>query len=420
MQQVIISYSHILMKKYLFVLLIAVLNIHPGMSQEYTAPAPDKYLISGKLTNVPDGVRIDLCQSNGQLIETVLFDTLTNGMFSFSDTISSPKKLMLTSREKGFPNNLLDVWVAPGKHITIAGQDKLMSVWQVESDIPEQQETNQYQSCARDLRKEMAKHLAAETDCFRQMYGEDGKADEEISKLVWAKVDSIRKLWFPIQTKIYKAEIDCMKTAPISSVWMEKFLFYSRISQMAKTFMPYEAELKELYANMPEALKQTEDGQLAHQYLYPPTTVGIGDEMVDGDLFDCQGNVHRISEFRGKYILLDFWSSGCGPCIESIPEMEEIADTYKDHLVVVGISIDPEKAWKEFVAKKNLKGNQWNELRKGMTGLAARYGVRGYPHYILIAPDGKLQDVWGGYGTGSLMNKVKENLDKVKENLDKE
>lgn len=223
------------MKKYLFVLLIAALNIHPGMSQECSAPAPDKYLITGKLTNVPDGVQIHLCQSNGQLIETVSSDTLTHGMFSFSDTVSCPKKLMLIAHEEGFPNNPLDVWVAPGKHITVAGQDKLISVWQVESDIPEQQETNQYQACARDLRKELAKHLAAETDCFRQMHGEDGKADEEISKMVWAKVDSIRKLWFPIQTKIYKAEIDCMKTAPISSVWMEKFLFYSRISQMANT-----------------------------------------------------------------------------------------------------------------------------------------------------------------------------------------
>lgn len=55
-------------------------------------------------------------------------------------------------------------------------------------------------------------------------------------------------------------------------------------------------------------------------------------------------------------------------------------------------------------------GNQWNELRKGRTGLALNYQVRGIPHYVLIAPDGKIQDVWSGYGSGSLFGQVEKNL----------
>ncbi|MCS2676312.1 hypothetical protein NXV90_09140 [Bacteroides ovatus] len=78
-----------------------------------------------------------------------------------------------------------------------------------------------------------------------------------------------------------------------------------------ETIMPYKEEVKKLYARMSEADKQTDDGQEITTYVYPPTTVGIGDMMVDGDLYDANDSLRHISEFKGKFILLDFWSSGC-------------------------------------------------------------------------------------------------------------
>lgn len=117
----------------------------------------------------------------------------------------------------------------------------------------------------------------------------------------------------------------------------------------------------------------------------------------------------RVLSLR-KFILLDFWSSGCGPCVESIPEMEKVMDLYKDKMTVISISEDPKARWKEYIKTKGMGGNQWNELRKGRTGLALNYQVRGIPHYVLIAPDGKIQDVWSGYGSGSLLGQVEKNL----------
>ena len=75
---------------------------------------------------------------------------------------------------------------------------------------------------------------------------------------------------------------------------------------------------------------------------------------------------------------------------------------------VVSINQDPKKKWKDIIDKKGLKGNQWNELRKGNTGLAAAYQVTGIPHYVMISPEGKVIDVWKGYGEGSLKKKMKD------------
>ena len=130
--------------------------------------------------------------------------------------------------------------------------------------------------------------------------------------------------------------------------------------------------------------------------------------MADADLYDIEGRTHRLAEFKGKYILLDFWTQGCGPCIASLPEIEEISEAYADSLVVVSISLDPEKAWKDYVKEKRLSGHQWNELAELNSGLAMCYQVKGYPSYVLVAPDGRVKAMWGGYGKGSLWRRMKE------------
>ncbi len=398
------------MKKVLLFLLAVTCSIHYGQSQ-VSSVSSDKFLIIGQLTNVPDSTGICLFRENGQLLELVFQDTIFNGTFAFSDTISQTKKFLLISDNKGFPSIWQDVWVAPGKQITVIGNDKLIYIWQVKSDIPQQLEENTFQACASELRKEWVKHNVAEADWLKQMNSKEIASNDSLMKQIWAKVDSVRQFSFPLQRSIYKKEIDYMKTAPIGPVWMNRLVLYAQMSA-SKFFMPYLDELKELYANMPEAVKQTADAQLVYQYLYPPVVIGVGDEMADGELYDPQGGVHRLSEFKGKYILLDFWSIGCGPCIASLPELEEIAETYKGTLAVISINIDPEKSWKEFVNKRKMGGNQWNELQKANTGLAASYQVKGYPHYVLIAPDGKVQAIWGGYGKGSLLGKMKDYLNK--------
>lgn len=165
-----------------------------------------------------------------------------------------------------------------------------------------------------------------------------------------------------------------------------------------------------MYDRLNEEQKASIEGQEIRVNLFPPKTVKEGDDMADADLFDLDGKIHHLADFKGKYMLLDFWSSGCGPCVESIPEMEKVMDLYKDKMTVISISEDPKARWKEYIKMKGMGGNQWNELRKGRTGLALNYQVRGIPHYVLIAPDGKIQDVWSGYGSGSLLGQVEKNL----------
>lgn len=399
------------MRKYIIVpVLLAVVLVmmcHCTSDRKATVPA-NEYLIQGELANLSDSIVIGLYVDEGNIFNLVARDTLLNGKFSFRDTVSVTKKMLIMSDNKGFPGTWLEVWIAPGEYIEIKGEDKLLKTWEVVSDIPEQAEENRFTACAMAQQKELMQHLAAEYDWQRMMFI-DHAGDQEFEKKGWAKIDSIRKLTTPLQQEIWKKELEYMKEAPISKVWIDKLLLYASMMKY-ETVMPYKEEVKSLYARMPETEKQTDAGQEITAYIYPPSVAGIGDMMVDGELYDVNDSLRHISEFAGRFILLDFWSSGCGPCVESIPEMEKVIDTYKDRMTVISISEDPKARWKEDVKTKGMGGNQWNELRRGRTGLAVSYQVKGIPHYVLIAPSGKIQDMWSGYGSGSLLETVKKNL----------
>ena len=105
------------------------------------------------------------------------------------------------------------------------------------------------------------------------------------------------------------------------------------------------------------------------------------------------GTMHRLSEYtgHGQYVLIDFWTSWCGPCIGSFPFMKELYATYKDRgLVFLGVSCDKNRdAWLKALEKHQLP---WTALRSpARKGDACDlYGITGIPAVILIAPDGKV------------------------------
>lgn len=392
-------------RKYFSFLAFVVSLLVVACTQQPSVPE-NEFLIQGELENVPDSAIIVLRVSEGNLLKEVARDTVIGGKFSLKDTISGEaREYCLTSSSKGFPGTWVNVWVAPGKYIRVTGSDKLLKTWNIRSDVLEQQEENNFLKASFPERRQALEYASQVSDLFRSMDLEHA-GDKEFRQQVWKQVDSLRRLSAPLDSIILKKELAYLKTAPLSRVWFNHYLVYASFLQWYKK-SPDIPEIKALYARLSDADKETEIGKSITEYMNLGPEVNVGDEMVDGDLYDLEGKLRHLAEFKGKYILLDFWSQGCGPCVQGIPELEEVATMYKDRLAVVSISMDDEKSWKEYVAEKKMTGNQWNELKKERTGLAARYKVTGIPHYVLISPEGRVQDMWSGYGPGSLKGRLK-------------
>lgn len=103
---------------------------------------------------------------------------------------------------------------------------------------------------------------------------------------------------------------------------------------------------------------------------------------------DMQGQVHRLSDYRGKWVLVNFWATWCPPCMVEVPDLIALHDAHKDKdLVVIGVSIDSTKvAVKKFVAKYHIT----YPVVVGDYKLAEQVGeIDALPTSYLFDPNGK-------------------------------
>lgn len=353
-------------------------------------------IVQGKIKGAEDGATLMFFRSEGRLLVTIATDTLRDGEFLFKLSLNedTPECLKLAAKGEGFPNGWLELWVAPGEKVTVTGNDKMLGSWQVKSKIKEQKDQNRYAEATHDLvRSEYALRLAR--DEMRKTPEWQKLSRKERMKAFEAAESQMDSIRFLAMAK----EIEIMKETPVGTVWMNKLLDLSMSARFSTREFPYQQEAEQLYARLTEEQKQSESGKSITTYLFPPAVVGIGDEAADADLFDLNGKVHHLADYRGKCVLLDFWSRGCGPCMMALPEMREVAEKYKDRLTLVSLNTDNEKHWREVSAKENMTWENLNDLQ-GENGLYARYGVSGIPHYVIISPEGKIVHSWSGYGKG--------------------
>ena len=118
--------------------------------------------------------------------------------------------------------------------------------------------------------------------------------------------------------------------------------------------------------------------------------VQIGKVAPEFSLPDTAGVSVSLSDFRGKYVLLDFWASWCPPCRRENPNVVKAFNEYKDkNFTIVGISLDQDKSkWMKAIADDNLAWTHLSDLKYWDSEIPALYGVRGIPANVLLDPDG--------------------------------
>ena len=384
------------MKKTLLLILFLLVGI--------ATQAQNEIIIDGNLTNVKDGLVVTLFRTDGRVGSTIAQDTIENGRFHFK--VKPEKeldKLSLFVHSTDFPSMSREVYATPNTHIQVNGKDNLIYTWEVKSNVKEQKESDRYLYAAKDLWIEYQRIMAEVSGCWGVVDSSTATAEEK--SVAKSKIKELHAKTIEMTLKIHEKEIDMLKRMPVTVIWLNKMYDISMDFRYIENF-PFTKEVKALYTRMSEEQKQSSLGQLITANLFPLKVVEIGEDMADGDLYDLEGNLHHLSELKGKYLLLDFWSSGCGPCIMALPEMGELQQKYADELTVVSLSSDTEKTWKAASARHKMTWKNWSD-KKQTGGLYAQYGVRGIPHYVLISPEGKMVDTWSGYGKGSLLSKLR-------------
>lgn len=367
--------------------------------------AQKEFTIRGTVTNVEDGSIFHLTRSVGRVLITIAQDTIVNGKFTVNaQTDKEVEKLEAFLWGKKCSGMIRHIYVSSGLQINIQGDSLYIFDWNIESNLKEQNEDNSFNAAANLSYYKQERINQERNEWFKVI--ESSKATKKERKIARQMTDSLLIILREAHNEMYKAFIEVMKDTPISTVWMDK-LYDLSVAYRYTAGFPFHNETLAYFNRLTKEQKATPIGKKIAINLSSRSKVNPGDKMIDANLYDLEGKLHHLAELKGKYILLDFWSSGCGPCIMSIPEMKEVQEKYKDKLSIVSLSSDVESIWKEASAKHQMTWYNWND-RKETSGLYLKYGVRGIPHYVLISPKGKIIASWSGYGKDQLLKKMEK------------
>jgi len=154
------------------------------------------------------------------------------------------------------------------------------------------------------------------------------------------------------------------------------------------------SELAKLYGQFSPEVRSSTQGKEMASLIKGLSSNKVGDIAVDFSLPDSTGKMVKLNNFRGKYVLLDFWATWCIPCMEEMPNVASAYRKYQDkNFTVLGVSLDrPDTRllWEKTIKEKNMEWTQVSDLKWWNSEAALLYNVQGVPANFLIDPTGKI------------------------------
>jgi peroxiredoxin len=218
--------------------------------------------------------------------------------------------------------------------------------------------------------------LIAELNGFAALIQRE--ADEKKKEDLFKKYDSV--------TKKVDAEVGNFVASKKSS-FVSAFLLSVSAQVLADPIV-----LEKRFNMLSEEVRNSEIGKgLANSIAY--FKVGaVGTDALDFTQNDVQGKPVKLSAFKGKYVLLDFWASWCKPCRMENPNVVKVYNKFKNkNFTVLGVSLDQSKdAWVKAIETDKLAWNHVSDLQQWNNAVAQMYHIQSIPGNFLIDPNGKI------------------------------
>jgi thiol-disulfide isomerase/thioredoxin len=374
------------MKRNLLASLLALCAI-AGQAQNSNSVSPDSVIIEGIAKNMPDGTRFMVLQEGVQAMqETIVKDE------KFRIAISQKEKESILRLVQSGPT--LEIYTEPGKKIKVIGDDAhSVNYWNVESDNFDQKEDNAYNQFIKeklpdfyeaDNKWNLLNAMLTEKSMKGTITQEDKDKVMPEARAAYQKSEELRK-------EKYNAAIpDFMASRPfskrmITEIWM--ISIYDHTPAIVE-------KAREIFKKFPQEAMNHRLVVETKAKLYAERAK-VGEQMKDFTLYDRELKAHQLSEFKGKYTILEFTFYGCGGCVFIKPYLEEFYKRNKDKAEVIAIYNDTKENWMKEGQEHKVSYQEWSDPERASEPVAA-YDVNAFPTFVVIDPNGKILDIAPG------------------------
>jgi len=154
------------------------------------------------------------------------------------------------------------------------------------------------------------------------------------------------------------------------------------------------AVVEPLFKSLPVTTQQSASGKMLADKIAIAKKTGVGMYAMDFTQNDTADVPVALSSFRGKYVLVDFWASWCGPCRAENPNVVKVFNRYRDKgFTVLGVSLDrpgQKEKWMNAIHDDQLYWTQVSDLKFWDNAVAKQYGIEAIPQNYLLDPQGKI------------------------------
>lgn len=358
-----------------------------------------------------DSITVYLVHYDGPAGMSIMTDTLRDGHFYFRlDSLTGEKRYALSLMRIHKDNDSYDmlghgpdVYLEPGALVRIKGEGRYLPIAKVSSPVKDQKLRQRFISKMSQDDWRMSQDLFVDYYALLNDYYYGSDTTRAYKESLKRKMTENLAASDSIGILHTEQELAIMETEPFGEYALTKLNSIANfVSSGYKEYPKYREAVTRLANRLTEEQKQTRQGKEILGYLQQVKKVSAGDPVPGYEYVDADGGKHYLSELRGKWLLLDFWSLGCGPCIESAKELRQLSDEIGDkNLQLVSISVDGEEGWKEASEQHQITWTNWREPM-GQSGSIRAYDQNGIPVFVLVNPEGIIKEIHLGHYDGLL------------------